>query len=144
MLPGLIGRGLQAESDLPIRVKLEHSARRVFPDQRVAIGQPLASKRAAALLFRGAVLEGHLLFRGDLGYRFAIGKQDIAIGQHPNIVRELGGILPHDLARRRQNHQPAVTGRKDAAGGRAGKGRRRGRGESGQDHQRRQEDCGGA
>ena len=63
-------------------------------DERVAIRQPLAGVNLALRL----VIKDHLLLAGDLADAVAGVEEQVAVGQHPEVIAARGGVFPFDLS----------------------------------------------
>ena len=91
-------RGLELKDDLAGGIHFEHAPGGVLTDHRVAVGEPLAGVGAAAMLFGGLVLERDFAVRSDLGNGHTVGEENVAVREHPGVVRQGGGMRPEDAS----------------------------------------------
>src|ERR1039458_9455409 len=79
---------------LAVRSQFKQATGVAFADEGVAVGQPLAGVNFAA----GLVVEHDGLLAGDFLDAVAGVKQQVAVGQRPDVVALPGGIFPLDFA----------------------------------------------
>ena len=97
-MAAVLAFGQQANflGDAARRLDLQQPSAVALADERVAVGQPLAGVDLAL----GLVVEHDLLVARDFLHAVAGVEQQVAVGQHPQVVAARGLVFPLDFARR--------------------------------------------